>query len=399
MLKTSLFSDCLSKSLDILFLCSWYPHAGSPAQGIFIRRHAECLALQHRVTVVFAKSCGHAEDPEVTIAEHGNLREVVCLYPKLDASFPLISSALKLAQYQAQFDKALQQAMSGHRFDLVHLNVVFPAAIPALRLLKKNPLPLFITEHWSGYYPEDGNYRGYYLKRITRQAVAAAKAVMVISEKLKAAMQAHGLQSRYYTIHNVVDTNVFKPQATTKEPGILKILHVSSLVEREKNILGIIETASLLKQKGVPFRLEIIGGTPESVEEYSRIVSEQGLSGEIIFYGQQAPEFIAAHMSAADVFLLMSHFEGMPVVLLEAMACGLPVISTKVGAVQAMVGPARGLVLEYAHAADFADALARFSRHHFEDADSMHRYIRDHYGYEAVCRRITGVYEEVLARC
>lgn len=396
MLKTSLFSDCLSKSLDILFLCSWYPHVGNPGQGIFIKRHAECLALQHRVTVVFARSSAYAEDPEVTIAEQGNLREVVCLYPKLNSSLPVISSALKLAQYQAQFDKALQQAMSGHRFDVVHLNVVFPAAIPALRLLKKRSLPMVITEHWSGYYPEDGNYRGYYMKRITRQAVAAAKAVLVISGKLKAAMQAQGLQSRYYTINNVVDTNVFKPQGTKKEPGVLKILHVSSLVEREKNILGIIETACLLKQKRIPFRLEIVGGTSESVEEYKNVVSGQGLSDEIMFHGQQSPELVAKHMNAADVFLLMSHFEGMPVVLLEAMACGLPVISTRVGAVPAMVSPQRGLVLEGRRAENFAEALAQFDRGRFESSESMHRYIHDHYGYEAVCKSLTGIYGEVL---
>lgn len=397
MLKTSLFSDCLSKSLDILFLCSWYPHPGNPGQGIFIKRHAECLALQHRVTVVFARSSDHVADSEVITTEQGNLREIVCLYPKLASSFPLIGPALKLAQYQAQFQKALQQALSGQHFDLVHLNVVFPAAIPALRLLKKNPLPMIITEHWSGYYPEDGNYRGYYMKRITRQAVAAAKAVLVISEKLKAAMQAQGLQSRYYTINNVVDTNVFKPQDFKKAQGVLKILHVSSLVEREKNILGIIETACLLKQKRMPFRLEIIGGTPESVEQYSRIVSEQGLSEEITFFGQRPAEFIAAQMNAADVFLLMSHFEGMPVVLLEAMACGLPVISTKVGAVPLMVGSERGLVLEGSRARDFAEALARFTRDRFESPAGMHQYIQEHYGYEAVCRRITAIYEEVLS--
>lgn len=353
--------------------------------------------MQHRVTTVFARSSELVESPEVIITEAGNLREVVCLYPKIHSSLPLVGSALKLAQYQAQFDKALQQALSGHQFDLVHLNVVFPAAIPALRLIKKKRWPLFITEHWSGYYREDGNYRGYYMKRVTKQAVAAAKAVLVISEKLRTAMQAHGLQSRYYTINNVVDTAVFKPQGLKKENGVLKILHVSSLVEREKNILGIIETAALLKEQQVRFRLEIIGGTPESVEQYSGIVAEQGLAEEIVFWGQQPAEFIAVQMNKADVFLLMSHFEGMPVVLLEAMSCGLPVISTNVGAVQSMVNPERGIVLESSGAAGFAAALRRFSRDDFESPESMHRYIHAHYGYEAVCSRITDIYKEVLS--
>lgn len=387
----------LNRPLHIFFACSWYPHTGNPANGIFIRRHAECLAREHKVTVVFARSSEAVDTVQTSVTETGNLTEVICLYPKVKMGVPLLGSLLKLRAYRQHFNAMIEERHRLCAFSLVHLNVVFPAAIPVLKFLRRHPLPLVITEHWSGYYPEDSQYKGFYMKRVTRRAVSSARAVLVISEKLKQAMQAHGLRSQYYLVNNVVDTELFKPRAADKSKDVLHILHVSSLVEKEKNISGIIEVAARLGKSQRPFTLTIIGGTSSSVGRYREIVSQKKLSDRISFLGQQSPAAIAEAMNRADVFLLLSHFEGMPVVLLEAMACGLPVVATPVGAVPAMVDYRKGVVLPGAEVGACAEVLAGFNRLDFDDVDKMHRGIEVQYGYEAVCRHITGIYRQLLA--
>jgi len=377
----------------ILFLCSWYPNPDEKSNGIFIRRHAQALSLRHQVTVVFAKSVTHAKEPVLIKNEEENFEEYLYFYPKLSHGLPLISQAQKFMKLRRAYQQLIDH-LPGKAIDTIHVNAIFPAAIPALYALKKYPAAkLFITEHWSGYYPEDGNYRGTLLRRYTRQLVAKARAIFVISEKLEHAMKAHQLKGSYHLIHNVVNTDLFKPDGADREQGkILQILHVSSLTEREKNISGIIAVAAELKGKNVPFHLTIVGENPTESDAHKKSVTAHNLNSCITFTGHQSPEEIAQQMNRSDVFLMLSHFEGAPVVITEALACGLPVISTNVGQVKAMIPEGMGIVLKDNSSEGCAAALAGYARTAFDSRESMHRYISGICSPEAVCQEISTFY-------
>lgn len=326
--------------------------------------------------------------------EEENLEEYLYFYPKLSDEIPLLSPALKFLKFKQAYKKIIDHLPERH-FDVIHVNTIFPAAIPALYALKKFPsAALFITEHWSGYYPEDGNYQGSIVTRYTKQLVAKARAILVISEKLEQAMKAHHLKSSYHLIHNTVDTDLFKPQdLVPSNTGALKILHVSSLTEREKNISGIIAIAAALKQKQFRFHLTLVGENPDELAAHQTLVREQGLEAQVTFAGFKTAEAIADHMNRSDVFLLFSHFEGAPVVITEALACGLPVISTDVGQISRMIPPDMGIILK-GHAVEAGvDALLRYKRSDFRDRKAMNGYICERYSPEAVCRQITGFYQ------
>lgn len=377
----------------ILFLCSWYPNPDEKSNGIFIRRHAQALSLRHHVTVVFAKSVTHVKKPVLMKNEEENFEEYLYFYPKLGHGLPLISQAQKFLKLKRAYRKLIDN-LPGKTFDTIHVNTIFPAAIPALYALKKYPAAkLFITEHWSGYYPEDGNYSGNIVTRYTKQLVAKARAIFVISEKLEQAMKTHGLKGSYHLIHNVVETDLFKPEGTEAEQGkILQILHVSSLTEREKNISGIIAIAAALKQRTFPFHLTLVGENPTESDTHKKSVAEHNLSSCVTFTGHQSPEEIAGYMNRSDVFLLLSHFEGAPVVITEALACGLPVISTDVGQIKNMIPEGMGMVLKSKDINDYAETLTNYRRSAFSAKAVMHRSIAAIYSPEAVCKEISACY-------
>ena len=200
------------KPLNILFLCSWYPNPDSITNGIFIKRHAQALSLKHHVTVLFIKSI-EADAEQYIETNDGNLKEILFFYPKSKVKIPIIGSLFKFLKFKSNYKRQIDALKSN--FDIIHLNTIFPAAIPTIYVLRKFPsAKLFITEHWSGYYPEDGSYKGFLIKFYTQKIVAQAKAIFVISDKLKNAMQSHNLVGNYELINNLVDTSVFEPLLT-----------------------------------------------------------------------------------------------------------------------------------------------------------------------------------------
>lgn len=383
-----------NKKRHILFLCSWYPNPDEKSNGIFIKRHAQALSLEHHVTVIFAKSISHINEPVFIKNEEENLEEYLYFYPKLKHDLPLISAAQKFQNLKSAYKKLLAELPADRIVDIIHVNTIFPAAIPALMALKKYPsAKLFITEHWSGYYPEDGNYKGAIITRYTKQLVAKAKAVFVISKNLKQAMLTHGLNSHYHLIHNTVDVKVFKPQPSkTENIGKLQILHVSSLVEREKNISGIIAVAGELQLRNVHFHITIVGKNEGETAAYQKLISQYNLKEKMTFVGFKSPEEVADHMNRADVFLLFSHYEGEPVVVLEALACGLPVISTPVGEVPNMIPSGMGIVLDSGSVTSCTEALQNYRRADFNTKEEMKNYISENYSPKAICHGITELY-------
>ncbi len=382
-----------NKKLNILFLCSWYPNPDEKSNGIFIKRHAQALSLKHNVTVLFVKSVSNIREVVSITNEVQNFKEYLYFYPKINSTLPLISSIQKFLKFKKEYRSAINKIPNAD-FDVIHLNTIFPAAIPALYALKKYPeAKLFITEHWSGYYSEDGNYKGNVMIYYTKKIVAKAKAVFVISEKLRQSMLKHGLKNSYRLINNVVDTDVFKPLYNqSADNSVLKILHVSSLVEREKNISGIISIARKLKENNKKFHLTVMGENNLEIKDHLKLTEQYNLTDEISFTGYKQAEEIAISMNNANVFLLFSYFEGMPVVVLESIACGLPVISTDVGEVKNMIQPGMGIVLNTNSIQECVEALLNYKRENFSGKDQMHQSIKQNYSSEEVCDQVTQLY-------
>jgi len=110
-----------------------------------------------------------------------------------------------------------------------------------------------------------------------------------------------------------------------------KLITVARLDE-QKNIEGVIEAVGLLKEKYPEISYHVVGSGPDEVNLRNK-VRKLTLEEHVYFYGYVSPEVIPRLLRSCDVFVLPSFIEGLPSAVLEAMACGLPVVvgSTKYG--------------------------------------------------------------------
>lgn len=169
-------------------------------------------------------------------------------------------------------------------------------------------------------------------------------------------MLAHGLNGQYELIYNVVDTTIFKPAEKTTTR--IQLLHVSSLVEREKNITGTFNVIKKLQERGLDFDFVVIGGEAEQLSAAKNLAQKLEIKN-IKFTGVLKPQEVAKYMQQSSALILFSHFEGMPVVVLEALSCKLPVFASKVGQLPYMINQEFGVLTESSDENKMSEALEK----------------------------------------
>jgi len=315
----------LSKKLHILFLSSWYPSKVSPTNGNFVQKHAEAIATKHKVSVVFAigdenMSCKY----EITNEVLHNVRNIIVYFKK---------HPYKLINRLRNFI-ALKKGISliGN-FDIIHGNVIKPIGVFVWWVSKQYKKPFIFTEHWTGYLPQSKISLNIFNLILYKFIVSKAKFIIPVSLELQVAMIAIGLKGTYKVIGNVVDTKLFHPKKNKSSK--YTILHVSAFREESKNISGILNVIKELSKMRTDFIFKIVGdGNLSEVQE--KIKKLQIPLDNIITEGTKSPSEISAILQNSNLYISFSNYETFGIVMTEAIACGVPVISTNTGILNEM---------------------------------------------------------------
>jgi glycosyltransferase involved in cell wall biosynthesis len=116
------------------------------------------------------------------------------------------------------------------------------------------------------------------------------------------------------------------------------------------------------------------------------------------FTGNLAPERIAALMQQSDALVLFSHFDGMPVVALEALSCGLPVLATKVGQLPFIIKEEFGLMCDAGDEHEMLQVLEDFFEGKYKfNPEAMRQFILQYASYDAVGKQMNDLYKEIIA--
>jgi glycosyltransferase involved in cell wall biosynthesis len=221
-------------------------------------------------------------------------------------------------------------------FDLIHAHFVENGFIGAnlKRLFDK---PLVVTTHGGDTY--DLPFRDQWQKTLAKYILNEADRVITVSWFNKEKLLSLGISdSKLHVIPNGFNEQLFKPtptQEARKKLGLplnKKVLFsVGNLVDLKGHIY-LVDAMNIVLKKRNDVILIIIGSGPLKEPLQKKIVI-LGLTGKILLLGQKMHNEIPLWMNACDIFVLPSLGEGFPTVIPEAMACGKPVIGTRVGGI------------------------------------------------------------------
>jgi glycosyltransferase involved in cell wall biosynthesis len=226
-----------------------------------------------------------------------------------------------------------------HQYDVVHIFFSLPtgALIPVLPL---GSTPLVVSLRGSdvpGY--DERNPRLVVAHRLllplTKWIWRRASRVVPVCESLGELACATSPSLRYTVIGNGVDLDLFRPLPATPALGDTPVhcLAVTRLIER-KGVGDLLRAWAMLERGR--FALEIAGGGPDE-QRLRALATELGISREITFAGALSREEVARRCQHADLFVLTPHEEAFGNVFAEALAAGLPIVASDVGAIPDLV--------------------------------------------------------------
>jgi glycosyltransferase involved in cell wall biosynthesis len=308
--------------------------------------------------------------------------------------------------------KAFPTGVEAPHGGIVHLTQIMGASM----LLLRRPGPTVVTVHDLGalYCPEDQltiTPLDRQLLRLSLLGMRRADHIIAVSEFTRGHLIRAGYQpERITTVHEGVDGNVFRPrpgaaQELARRYGIGQsadrpiVLYVGSELRR-KNLETLVRALGRLRRAGVPFCWVKVGASGDAAgrAQLRQQIVDEGLANDVTLIDRVPEEDLPLFYAAASVYVQPSVWEGFGLPVLEAMACGTPVVAASAGALPEVCGVAASLV-DPRDAAEMAGAIGQVlhdvpTRERMGDAG---RRRAGAFGWAETAAKTRAVYEALIA--
>jgi len=388
--------------LRILTFTTLYPNAAKPQHGVFVETRLRHLVASGEVVAQVLAPVPYFPFASERFGVYGTFARaprqeerfgIAIDHPRY-LTFPKVGMSVAPYLLFLRASRSLTALMAaGHRFDLIDAHYFYPDGVTAVMLGRAFNLPVVVTARGT-----DINLISDYAipRRLIVRAARQANGVVAVSRALADRLAGLGVdRSGIAVLRNGVDPEVFRPVAPCAPDGkaplrplVVSVGNLVPLKGHDLVIRAVAETPGL--------HLWIVGGGPERAR-LEALARDLGISARVRFLGVIPHERMPSVYSAADLLLLASEREGWPNVLLEAMACGARVITTRVSDVEDVVNvPAAGAWIEERSAGALVQAVRNVL-----DTPVDRQLTRAHalgYTWRATTRGQIDLFKEILRR-
>lgn len=338
----------LEQPLKVLVFTTVFPSPPLPTHGVFTPARVGPLRSQCEIRVVAPVAWFRRQGQ---VPAQGTWAGLPVEYPtffylpgvtrEINGLLLFASSLARVAQLQREFD-----------FDLIDAHFTYPDGFAAILLGKWFKRPVTITLHGTLVALAARPWRRPALSWALRHAARILSVSQQLADK---AIELGAARAHVEVIENGVDTGRFVPRDRAEMrrelglPAEGRLLISVGHLSRRKGHHRVLDVLPAILRSHPDVRFAVIGGaSPEgdTGPALRRQARALGVEDQVIWAGILPPDTVAEWLAAADVYVLSSDFEGCPCSLYEAMATGLPVVSTRVGEVARMVPDGMGVLVD-----------------------------------------------------
>ncbi len=374
---------------------AWYPTKEDMLLGNFVQNHAKAIATLADVIVIHPIP---SKNKTRTIEEKNNnsFHEIFVTYPIIKQS--ILNKSRLFLSIMKSYRIGIQYAIKKYGLpDICHVHIITKNILPAIQLQYKYNIPFIITEHWSRYFPENEDFNNKIQQWMVKFFAKKAVAITTVSPILANAMQKLGIKNQYFIIPNVLDENIFRLNNTLpnndEQKSILMIIHFD---DNSKNWKDVISTIALLSKKRKDFRLDIIGDGKEKPLAI-QLVEKLQISNFVCFHSTIPNENIPEYFHKCCFSLLFSNFETQGLVLIESIACGKPIVASRLPAIEQSIGTENGILVEPQNKQELLFALdSMLDKYKDYSPENLRQYAINRYSTSIIAQQFIDLYSKVL---
>lgn len=357
--------------MHVLFVPSWYPATPTDFSGSFFIEQAGALVSSgHTVGVIAVKgipiyAMGQVRNrvPGIRLSLESGIKtyrlDRILPYPKV----PGANNAVLLRAWRHLLTRYIKD---NGKPDVLHAHAMFPAGLVAHALSAEFNIPFLVTEHRPTSLERMQEKRNSIHGR--RAALAASSLVAVARGFVPELNATYGLgQDKWQYVPGLLSPQFENIKTRQVPAGPFIFGHVSHLDPGKR--VDLLIQAFADKFRGIEdVRLRIAGESNHRAG-LEALAAELGISSKIDFIGAVARKDIVPEFGSAHVFVLPSHAEAFGTVLWEAMACGLPLVSTRTWAGNNAIVEANGLLTNIDDREELGAAMLQIQEN-FDSYDS-----------------------------
>lgn len=330
--------------MKILHITNWYPSKLNPFAALWIKRHIDslpdsCISRIYHIEIRKGRFSFHWD------SNSSNHKSYILTLPFLVWSINEILYYLILSY-------VLLIKERNSKFDVINFHIAYPILryFDKLKVLKR--IPVVITEHWSAYHYHfnlKGSKKLKPIQKIFHHKIPVITVSKSLGEDIK---EFAGIDFQNYTLPNIVDSSTFFPGGKMSDSNKPYFIMVSQW-KAPKKPLEAIKAFLEFSKNYVEVSLIIIGYG----EQLPAMKMAANDKKSIQFLGPKKSNEIAEYMRNAIALIHPSEYETFSVVCAEALACGCPVIASKVGGIPEFVNDENGILLNETDEISIRNAL------------------------------------------
>lgn len=307
------------------------------------------------------------------------------LSPKVKVIFLKRCKYFRRMNYLVQLSKLIAE----HNIDIIHMHqprnlLYYTPILTGYHNVKK-----IITIHDTGKMRKIGTVNRFIIRNVFDEVIAISNAVKeeIVLYKIP--------ESKVHTVYNAIELNEFQLRKRNKNIGdYILIGNVARILPSKKGQDILIKAVSILNSKGMNVACKFAGDEVKQgdIKKLQDLADRLNVNKQIEFMGNVND--ISSFLNSIDIFVLPSRYEGFGISLIEAMATGIPCISSDAPGVNEIItDDCYGLKFRSGDEFDLAEKIT-YMLTHLEQFDSklIRSYIHDNYSVESMCKNLLNIY-------